>query len=243
MAKCTVCRLLPWFSRNIKIHFLALTHHLHKMYFSCIKCDCSAKELINADPVWARKLISTLPSATFWHTGAHDDRIQEDEKGEVGEGEVGRENSSCKLVQAFQEAMQFWRCCWFIRYTSKAKQVWYFISKNQPGFRHSDPLKSSPGGPSLLVSDSVGITSSCSLLVFPLSVSLTSSCLCSQYPSRTRNCARLLIVATQSSRLWTKLSKVRSHGNNVRDVIIVHVISADAHTYIDTNRCRKGKVI
>jgi len=25
---------------------------------------------------------------------------------------------------------------------------------------------------------------------------------------------------------------VRSHGNNVRDVIIAHVISADAHIYI-----------
>jgi len=31
-----------------------------------------------------------------------------------------------------------------------------------------------------------------------------------------------------------KSTKVRSHGNNVRDVIIVHVISADAQIYIPT---------
>jgi len=48
-----------------------------------------------------------------------------------------------------------------------------FISKNQPGIRHSDPLKSSPGSHSRLVnSDSVGITSSCSLLVSLLSASV-----------------------------------------------------------------------
>ena len=61
------------------------------------------------------------------------------------------------------------------------KQVWYFISKNQPGLGCTYPLKSSPGSHSLLLSDSVGITSSCSLLASPLSVSLVSSrlrCLC-----------------------------------------------------------------
>jgi len=47
--------------------------------------------------------------------------------------------------------------------------------------------------------------------------------------SRSRNCGRLLIAATQSSRLLP--TKVRSHGNNVRDVIIAHVISADAQIY------------
>ena len=53
-----------------------------------------------------------------------------------------------------------------------------FISKNQPGVQRSDSLKSSPGSHSPLVnSDSVGITSSCSLLVSALSVSLASSCL------------------------------------------------------------------
>jgi len=44
-----------------------------------------------------------------------------------------------------------------------------------------DPLKSSPSSYCLLVSDSVGTTSSCSLLAFPLSVSLAPShlrCLC-----------------------------------------------------------------
>jgi len=60
-------------------------------------------------------------------------------------------------------------------------QVWYFISKVQRGLRRSDPFKSSSGSHSLLVSDSVGTTSSCSVLAFPLSVSLTSfhlRCLC-----------------------------------------------------------------
>ena len=36
-----------------------------------------------------------------------------------------------------------------------------------------------------------------------------------------------------------KPTKVRSHGNNVRDIIIAHVISADAQIY----RHRNGKVI
>jgi len=103
-----------------------------------------------------------------------------------------------------------------------------FISKNQPGLQHSDPLKSSSGSNSLLVnSNSVGITSSCSVLASPLSRSTLSHCVyvssASQYPSRTRNCARLLTVATQSSCLncRTRSTQVRSHGNNVRDVIIL----------------------
>ena len=55
----------------------------------------------------------------------------------------------------------------------RLEQVWYFISKNHPGLWHTDPLKSSPGSHSLVVSDSGGTTSSCSLLAFPLSISLT----------------------------------------------------------------------
>ena len=54
------------------------------------------------------------------------------------------------------------------------EQVQYFISKIQPGLRRSNPLESSPGSHSLLVSNSVRTTSS-SLLVFPLSVSFASS--------------------------------------------------------------------
>ena len=56
-----------------------------------------------------------------------------------------------------------------------------YRSKNQPGLRRSDPLKSSPSCRSLSVSDSVRTTSSCSLLSFPLLVSLAPSrlrCLC-----------------------------------------------------------------
>jgi len=54
-------------------------------------------------------------------------------------------------------------------------------------------FKCSPGSHSLSVSCFVGITSSCSLLAFPLSVSLASSSLCSSVP-RTRNCATLLLI-------------------------------------------------
>ena len=116
------------------------------------------------------------------------------------------------------------------------QQVWYFISKIQPGLRRSDPLKSSPGSHSLLVSDSVGTTSSCSLLAFhsqSASHHLVYVASASQYLSRSRNCGRLLPVATQSS--LAEVDK-RSHGNNVRDVIIVLVISADAQINIYTNR-------
>jgi len=55
---------------------------------------------------------------------------------------------------------------------SRRTSVWY---KNWLGLRCSDPLKSSPG--CLLVGDSVGITSSCLLLVLPLSVTSHQHCL------------------------------------------------------------------
>ena len=86
--------------------------------------------------------------------------------------------------------------------------------------RYSNLLKSSPGSYSQSVSDSVGIVSSCLFLVFPLSVSLASlrpHCLCFRYLSQTRNCARLLIVA--SSLILLKSTKVNSYDNNVCDVI------------------------
>jgi len=72
-----------------------------------------------------------------------------------------------------------------------------YIYKYKPA-EHSDPLKSSPRSRSQSVSDSVGIMSTCSLLAFPLLVSLTSlylRCLCFSV-SWTHNCARLSIVAT-----------------------------------------------
>jgi len=40
--------------------------------------------------------------------------------------------------------------------------------KTSQTFKHSNPLKSSPGSHSQSVSNSVGITSSCSFLAFPL---------------------------------------------------------------------------
>ena len=68
--------------------------------------------------------------------------------------------------------------------------------KNSWAFKHSDPCKCSPGSYSQLVSCSVGIMISCLLLEFPLLVSLASLHLCCLWASvsRTRNCARLLIV-------------------------------------------------
>jgi len=56
---------------------------------------------------------------------------------------------------------------------------------------------------------SVGITSSCSLLAFPLLVSLALSrlcCLCFAV-SQTHNCARLVIVATQVLKTAVRISK------------------------------------
>ena len=73
--------------------------------------------------------------------------------------------------------------------------------------------------PFSVICSSVGITSSCSLLAFPLSVSLASLCLrCLCFSvSQTHNCIRRLIVATpvlqQSNH--PKSTKVKSHGNNV----------------------------
>jgi len=112
------------------------------------------------------------------------------------------------------------------------------MSKKQPGLRRSDPLKSSPSNRCLLVSDSVGTTNSCSLLTFPLSVSfvpLRLRCLCFSV-CRTHNCARLLTVATQSSRLncRSRLSKVAWQQCRLHDIIIAHVISADAQIYQQT---------
>ena len=112
------------------------------------------------------------------------------------------------------------------------------VSKNQLGLRRSDPLRSSPSSRCLLVSDSVGTTSSCSLLTFPLSVSLALPrlrCLCLSV-SRTHNCARLPVVATQSSRLncRSRLSKVAWQQCRLRDIIIAHMISTDAQIYQQT---------
>ena len=124
------------------------------------------------------------------------------------------------------------------------KQVPYFISNSQR--EHSNPFPCSPGSHSQLVSLSVGITNSCSLLHFHSRSALRRhvyAVSASRYPSRTRNCGRLLMAATQSSRLNCQSQLVRSHGNNVCDIIIAHVISADAQINIYTNRRGNCKVI
>ena len=51
------------------------------------------------------------------------------------------------------------------------------------------------------------------------------------------------MAATQSSRLNCRSQLVRSHGNNVHDVIIAHVISVDAQINIYTNRRGNREVI
>jgi len=51
--------------------------------------------------------------------------------------------------------------------------------------------------------------------------------------------AYLLIVTTPVLKAAVKLAKVKSHSNNVHDIIIAHVISVDTQT----NRCRKCKAI
>ena len=119
------------------------------------------------------------------------------------------------------------------------------ISNKKAGwaFEHSDPFKYSPGSHSQLVSCFVGIMSSCSLLVFLLLVSLASSCLrclCSLI-SQTCNCAWLVVIPVLKAAI--RSTKVKSHRNNLCDVIIAHVISADVQTNKQTNRHRKHKTI
>jgi len=50
-------------------------------------------------------------------------------------------------------------------------------------------------------------------------------------------CAKLPIVATPALKaaIKVKSTKVKSHGNNVHDVIVAHVISADAQTNKQTD--------
>ena len=59
-------------------------------------------------------------------------------------------------------------------------------------------------------------------------------CLCCLV-SRTRNCARLLAVATPVLKAAVKSAKVKSHGNSVCGIIIVHVMSADTQTNKQTD--------
>jgi len=80
------------------------------------------------------------------------------------------------------------------------------------------------------------ITSSSSLVAFPLSVSLSCRHVyiasASQYPSRTCSCARLLIVPTKAA---VQIAEVRLHNNNACDIIVAMRISGDAQIYKDTN--------
>jgi len=66
---------------------------------------------------------------------------------------------------------------------------------------------------------------SCSLLAFPLSVSLASWHL------------RCLYSSTCSRQFDQSKKKKNSHGNNVCDVIMAHVINGDTQT----NRCKNVK--
>ena len=110
----------------------------------------------------------------------------------------------------------------------KKKQAISYL-KTSRAFKQSNPLMSSPGSPSQLVSDSVGITSSCWLLAFPISVSLTLLCLhCLCFSAS--HCARLLIVATPVLKA-AKTDEIKSHGNNLRDVNIAHDTQTDRQTH------------
>ena len=92
-----------------------------------------------------------------------------------------------------------WNPQWLL-HEAHVNQVWYFISKNQPGlwtFWSTQEL-SWIRSHSKSVSSSVGIMSSCSHLAFLLLVSVTLShlhCLCFLV-SQNFNSAGLLIVAT-----------------------------------------------
>jgi len=110
---------------------------------------------------------------------------------------------------------------------SKSQQVWYFTSKNQPGLRHSDPLKSSPSSRCLLVSDSVGTTSSCSLLVFPISVSLAPSCL--------RCLCFLVSILSKLLKLWNFLEH-RGYVEQATSVgkVMINLAGISVYNYTQT---------
>jgi len=79
------------------------------------------------------------------------------------------EKSTCFLP--LEEVEKLGRCSFL-----DMKQVWYFISKNQPGLWRSDPLRRAKL--CWLATLKAPRVFSCSLLAFPLSVSLASSHLC-----------------------------------------------------------------
>ena len=83
---------------------------------------------------------------------------------------------------------------------------------------------------------SVGIASNCSLLAFPLSVSLVSTLPSllniSNSISRTYRYSRLLIGATLVLTAAVKLTTVKSHGNSV---LIERVISRDTQSHKQIN--------
>ena len=114
-------------------------------------------------------------------------------------------------------------------------KLWYFIFKTNQTFEHSSPLKSSPGSHWQSVSNSVGTRIICSLLMFPLSVSLVSSCLrCLCFSVSVSNlllCYTTHCSYTKQPSELPKSTKVKLHGNNVCNLIIAHMISMNAQTH------------
>ena len=83
-------------------------------------------------------------------------------------------NSHCQAIPPTDYSGRFTHDVW-----ADKSDISYL--KTSWAFKHSDPLKSSPGSHSQFVSDSVGIISSCLLLAFPFLVSFALShlrCLC-----------------------------------------------------------------
>ena len=118
------------------------------------------------------------------------------------------------------------------------KEVWYFISKNQQNLlEHSNPFKCSPGSHSQFVSCSVGIMSRCLVLVFLLLAFGQPCVYIASAPWHVELVTpRLLIYSIKPHHV----DQNKSHGNNVRDVIIVHGISVDVQTNKQTYRHRRG---
>ena len=150
------------------------------------------------------------------------------------------ENEANGEIKQFKKLPELRTYCinHFIGYTLKAYPDISYV-KNGWAFEHSNPFKGSPDSHSQLARCSVGTTSSCSLLAFPLLVSIVLACLCClccSSVSWTHICARLLLVATPILQADVKSTKVKSHSNNVRDVIIAHVITG---LHRPTNGCGK----
>ena len=146
--------------------------------------------------------------------------------------------------------------CIYISYTSlplAGKEICFFLfvfscPKNQLCLQRFLSIQVFSWLPFSVVSCTVGITSSCWLLVFLFSVSLgstlplllgVSNCKC----ARLFTCARLLVVATSVVRAAVKLTKVKSHMATIYVTELLHIIMISVDAQKTKKQMQEGKAI